>query len=123
MVGIVRERLAQDRHRDVDASVELDDGIVRPENLPYFLARDDFAFPLQQDSQNLERLLAQKDPGGPACGSLGSDREKLPGSEVELEVSEPNLLRLMSRSIHGFSLNSLASSRPDCRLTPSVAGK
>jgi len=37
LVGIVCERLAQDRHCDVNASVVVHEGIVRPKDLPYFL--------------------------------------------------------------------------------------
>jgi len=38
MIGIVCERLSEDRHCNVNASIKFHDGIVRPKNLPYFLA-------------------------------------------------------------------------------------
>ena len=86
MIGIVSERLPQDRHRNVDASVEFHDGVVRPKNLPDLLARDDVAVPLHQDAQNLERLLAQQDLRGPSRWHAAEIYE-FSGSEIELEVS------------------------------------
>src|SRR5690348_18371417 len=88
MVLIVSERLAQDRHCHVNASIEFYDGIVRPKNLPNFLAGHNFASPLQQDSQNLKGLLAEQDLCGPGCNGRRSDREKFSGSEGELEFSK-----------------------------------
>jgi hypothetical protein len=61
MIGIVSERLAQDRHCNINASIEFHDGIVRPKNLAYFLAGNDVALALHQYSQNLEGLLAEQD--------------------------------------------------------------
>jgi len=61
MVGIVCERLSEDRHCDVNASIEFHDRIARPKNLLYFLPGDNFALPLHQDSQNPEGLLSKQD--------------------------------------------------------------
>src|SRR5690348_17008371 len=88
MVRIVSERLAQDRHCNVNASIEFHDGIVRPKNLPDFLAGDNFALPLQQDSQNLKGLLAEQDLCRAGSPLRRSDREKFPRSDVELKFSK-----------------------------------
>jgi hypothetical protein len=88
MIGIVGERLPQDRHRDVDASVEFYDSIVRPKNLPDLLASYDVAVPFHQDSENLEWLLAQQDLGGPDSRARAVVRGKLSGSNIELEVPD-----------------------------------
>jgi hypothetical protein len=69
MVGIVSERLAQDRHCNINASIEFHDGIVRPKNLLDLLARNNVASALDQDSQNLEGLLAELDSCGPSFHS------------------------------------------------------
>src|SRR5260221_11934050 len=61
MIGIVCERLSEDRHCNVNASIKFHDCIVRPKNLPYFLAGNNVALALHQDSQNLEGLLAELD--------------------------------------------------------------
>src|SRR6201998_1200311 len=84
MVGIVCERLAEDRDGDVNASIEFHDGIVRPKNLPYFLAGNNFALPLHQDSQNLKGLLAEQDLYGPSFRRRRSDGDEFTGSDVEL---------------------------------------
>jgi len=101
MVGIVCERLSQDRHGDVNASIEFHDAIVRPKNLPYFLAGNNFALPLHQDSQNPEGLLAEQDFCGPSFRSRRSDGDKFTGSDVELKFSKSDLLGQMGRVIHG----------------------
>jgi hypothetical protein len=88
MVGIVCERLAQDRDCNVNASIEFHDGIVRPENLAYFLAGNNVASALHQDSQNLEGLLAEQDLCGPSFHGRRSDRDKFTGSDVELKRSK-----------------------------------
>ncbi len=88
MVGIVCEGLAEDRHCNVNASIEFHDGIVRPKNLPYFLAGNNLALPLHQDSQNLKRLLAKQDLCRASSHGRRSDREKFSGSDVELKFSK-----------------------------------
>jgi hypothetical protein len=101
MVGIVCERLAQDRYGNVNASIEFHDGIVRPKNLPYFLTGNNFALPLHQDSQNLEGLLTELDRCGPGFHSRRSDGDKFTGSEVELKCSKSDSLGQIGRVIHG----------------------
>jgi hypothetical protein len=82
VVGIVVERLAQDRHRNVSAPIEFHHSIVRPKNLLYFLAGNNFALALHQDSQNLEGLLAEQDLCGPSFRGPRSERDKFTGSDV-----------------------------------------
>jgi hypothetical protein len=52
---------------DVQAVVEIDEGVVRPELTPEFLARNELATPRHQNSQDLSRLILQSDspPGFP----------------------------------------------------------
>jgi hypothetical protein len=123
VVGIVRERLAQDCHRDVDASIEFDHGIVRPKNLAYFLAGNDLALPLDQDSQDLEGLLTEQNLRRPSFSGSRSNREKFCSSDVELEFSEANMLGLISRLIHGLSAQLPGAITPRSRLTHSATGK
>jgi hypothetical protein len=85
MVGIVVERPAQDRYRNVNAPIEFHHGIVRPKNLLYLQAGNNFALALHQDSQNLEGLLAEQDLCGPSFLSPQSDRDKFTGSDIELK--------------------------------------
>jgi hypothetical protein len=102
VVGIVSERLAQDRHRNVNASIELHDGIVGPKNLLYFLPGNNFALPLHQDSQNPERLLAEQGLCGPSFRSRRPDGDKFTGSDVKLKGPKSDSLGQIGRLIHGF---------------------
>jgi hypothetical protein len=99
MVGVVCERLAQDHHCNINASVEFHHGIVRPKNLLYLLAGNNFAQPLHQDSQNLEGLLAEQDLCGPSFRRR-SDRDKFTGSDIELKCSKSDSLGQIDRPIH-----------------------
>ena len=99
VVSIVSEGLAQDRHRNSNASVELHDSIVRPKNVLYLLARNHFALPLHQDLQNLEGLPAELDLCGPSFRRC-SDRDKFAGSEIELKCSQSDSLCQVGRPIH-----------------------
>src|ERR1700756_4457119 len=101
MVGIVSERLAQDRHCNINASIEFHDGIVRPKNLLDLLAGNKVALALHQDSQNLEGLLAERDFCGPSFHGRCPDRDKFTGSDVELKCSKSDSLGLIDRLIHG----------------------
>src|SRR5580704_9877037 len=101
MVGIVCERLAEDRHCNVNASIEFHDDIFRPKNLPYFLAGNNVALVLHQDSQNLGGLLAELDSCGPSFHSRCPDRHKFTGLDVELECSKSDSLGHIDRLIHG----------------------
>jgi hypothetical protein len=101
MIGIVCERLSEDRHCNVNASIEFHDGIVRPKNLPYFLAGNNVALALHQDSQNLGGLLAELDSCGPSFHGRCPDRDKFTGSDVELKCSKSDSLGQIDRLIHG----------------------
>src|SRR5229473_1340228 len=114
MVGIVCERLSEDRHCDVNASIEFHDGIVRPKNLPYFLAGNNFALPLHQDSQNLEGLLAEQGLCGPRFRRR-SDRDNLTGSDIELKCSKSDSLGQIGGPIH------LVVAKLPCLTTPMLA--
>ena len=131
VVGIVVERLAQDRHRNVNAPIEFHHGIVRPKNLLYFLAGNNFALALHQDSQNLEGLLSEQDP----CGTSFRSRrrcngDKFTGSHVELKFSKSDFLRQIGRIIHGVAakLPSVITSLPPsnsffCRQITKITAK
>jgi hypothetical protein len=123
MVGIVCERLAEDRHCDVNASIEFHDGIVRPKNLPYFMAGNNFALPLHQDSQNLEGLLAEQGLCGPSFRSRRSDGDEFTGSDVELKRSKSGSLGQIGRVIHGVAAKLPSSVTSHRRLTHSSAKK
>jgi hypothetical protein len=100
MIGIVCERLSEDRHCNVNASIEFHDGIVRPKNLPYFLAGNNVALALHQDSQNLGGLLAEQDFCGLSFHSRCPDRDKFTGSDVELKCSKSDSLGQIDRLTH-----------------------
>src|SRR4029077_6845356 len=51
-VGVVCERLAQDRHCNVNTSLVVHEGVVRPKDLPYFLTGNHLALPLHQNSNS-----------------------------------------------------------------------
>jgi hypothetical protein len=115
MVGIVCERLSEDRHGNVNTSIEFHDGIVRPKNLPYFLPGNNFALTLHQDSQNPEGLLSKQDPCGTSFHSRRrSEGDEFTGSDVELKFSKSDFLRQIGRIIHGVAakLPCLISSFP-----------
>jgi len=99
MIGIVCERLSEDRHCNVNASIKFHDGIVRPKNLPYFLAGNNVALALHQDSQNLEGLLAELDFCGPSFHSRRPDRDKFTRSDIELKCSKSHSLGRIGRRI------------------------
>src|SRR5580765_5530459 len=101
MIGTVCERLSEDRHCNVNTPIEFHDGIVRPKNLPYFLAGNNVALALHQNSQNLGGLLAELDFPGPSFHSRCPDRDKFTGSDVELKWSKSDSFGQISRLIHG----------------------
>jgi hypothetical protein len=61
--GRVPERLAQLVDGSIQAVVEIDERVLRPEFLAQFLARDDVSGPLQEKTQNLEWLFLKADAG------------------------------------------------------------
>src|SRR5580700_5680371 len=85
VVGIVCERFAEDRHCNVNASVVVHEGVVRPKDLTYFLAGNNLALPLDQNSQNAEGLLPEQDLCRLRFNRLSSDPDKFPGSDIELK--------------------------------------
>jgi hypothetical protein len=101
MVGIVSERLAQDCHCNINASIEFHDGIVRPKNPLDLLAGKNVALALHQDSQNLEGLPAELDFCGTSFHSRRPDRDKFTRSDVELKCSKSDSLGQIGRLIHG----------------------
>src|SRR4029077_18427553 len=103
MVGIVCERLAEDRHCNVNASIEFHDGIVWPKDLPYFLASNNFALSRHTDSQNLEGLLAKQGLCAPSFRRRRSDGDEFTGSDVELKRSKSDSLGQIGRVIHGVA--------------------
>lgn len=104
MVGIVCKRLAQNRHCNIDASIEFHDSIVGPKNLLYLLAGNNVALALHQDSQNLEGLLAELDPCGSILQGRRSDRDKFTGSDVELKSSKSDSLGRVGRMVHRVAI-------------------
>jgi len=51
------QRLAQFPHFRVDAVLEIDEGVFRPERRPELVTRNDRSVRLQQEPENLKRLL------------------------------------------------------------------
>src|SRR6266481_7439747 len=72
-VGIICERLAQNRHCNINTSVVVHECVVRPKDLPNLLAGNNLALSIDKNSQNSEGLLAEQDPCRPRFHRLGSD--------------------------------------------------
>jgi hypothetical protein len=62
IIGRISQGVPQSPYRGVDAMVELDNGLVRPEALPNLLARDYFAGRFEKHLQDLEGLLLESNP-------------------------------------------------------------
>ena len=73
--------------RGVQARVEFDEGLVRPDELPQFLARDQLARPAHQEAENPGRLLLE----GHAAAVAMQD----PRVEIELERPETHETTVM----------------------------
>jgi hypothetical protein len=74
-LGGIAERLAEPVDRFVQAAVEVNKGVSRPQPPLQFLARDHLGRPLEQKEQDLERLIPQSDFDTPACAvRLTGDR-------------------------------------------------
>jgi hypothetical protein len=84
LVRIVTKRRAQTFDRRVETVFEIDERAFRPQTLTQLVARDHVAGPLQQETQNLERLLLQPH----AYRAAGLDATQLARAHVELEGSE-----------------------------------
>jgi hypothetical protein len=74
--------VAQALHGRVDAVIELDYRVIRPELLTDFLAKNDFAGTFEQRDQYLERLVLETDPEI-VLTQFGA-------AQIELKRSEPN---------------------------------
>src|SRR5664279_3331329 len=83
--GGVAKRPAKRRDRDVNAVIEIDDGVVRPELLLNLFAGGHLPAPFNQDSQDPKRLFLKQDL---ATGCIPIQRTQLPGFQIELERSE-----------------------------------
>ena len=81
IVRIVTERGAEPLHGGVQAVVEVDERAVRPQAAAQLLARDHVARALEHHLEDFERLFLE------AHGGLAV--AELPGSDIELERSEP----------------------------------
>ncbi|HET9387746.1 MAG TPA: hypothetical protein VFO67_21615 [Gemmatimonadales bacterium] len=81
VVRIVTERGAEPLHGGVQAVVEVDERAVRPQAAAQLLARDHVARSLEHHLEDFERLFLE------AHGGLAVT--ELPGSDIELERSEP----------------------------------
>ena len=77
----VAERLAEPVHRAVEAVIEVDEGVRRPEAGAQVVAADELALPLEQQPQDLDRTAAQPDPQASAS--------QLARADVQLERPEP----------------------------------
>jgi hypothetical protein len=60
-LGRVFQRVTELLDGRVEAVVEVHEGVTRPELLPQLLTRDQLTRPLQQQSQDPERLLLERD--------------------------------------------------------------
>jgi hypothetical protein len=59
MIGVVSERRTQPFDGGIQAVLEVHERAIRPEAMPQFVARDDFARMFEHESKNLERLILQ----------------------------------------------------------------
>ena len=81
-LGRIAQRVAQPVDHGVQAVVEVDERATRPEPLAQLFTRDQVARSLQQQREDLERLLLKPD----ADASL----PQLAGLQIQLEDSEPD---------------------------------
>ena len=61
-IGRVPERIAQPANGSIQAVLEIDECLRRPQSLPQLLAGDEFAGTIQQRLENLKRLIGEIDP-------------------------------------------------------------
>jgi hypothetical protein len=80
--GRVPEGVAKFLDGLVEAVIEVDKDVGGPEALAEFVAGDDFAGALEEQSQELQRLLRQ--------GEFGPVPAELPGFEIELKEAKVN---------------------------------
>src|SRR5215469_10344474 len=62
-IGGISQRVAQPGYGAVEALIELDESVRRPDVFAQLFAADDLSAIFQQKAQDLERLVLQLDPG------------------------------------------------------------
>jgi hypothetical protein len=82
VLRIVAERGPQPFDRRVQSGIERDERVRRPQALVQFLARDDFAGPIEECQEHLERLALNAN--APPLFS------ELARAHIELERAEPS---------------------------------
>ena len=81
-IGGVAENLAKAGDGGVNAMLEIDENVARPELLTDFLARDELGRALEQHEEDLEGLLLHADAGTTLAEFTGADvRLKNPESD------------------------------------------
>jgi hypothetical protein len=70
--------------------VKIHDGVIGPKLFLHFLPGNDFASGFNQHSQDLKRLLPEKDS---AANVAASRREEFARAEVNLKFSKPDAAR------------------------------
>ena len=81
-VGRVAQRVAQPFHRGVQSVFEVDEGIIGPEALAEFFARDKLARLFEQHREQLQRLLLKAE----TCARLS----QLARAQIEFEDAKPD---------------------------------
>jgi len=76
-VGVVVECLTQLLNGGVEAVLEINEGVLRPEAFAEVVAGDDFAGAFQQDGQNFDRLAVEVE--------LVAELEEFAGLGIELK--------------------------------------
>jgi hypothetical protein len=61
-IGRVPERVAQPANRGIQAVLEIDERLGRPESLPQLVARHELAGTIEKGRENLKGLLGKVDP-------------------------------------------------------------
>ena len=74
------QRIAQPLNGGVQAVIEVDESVRRPELTAQFLSGDDFSGPFKQRRQNLQGLFLELYPLSPLA--------QFPGVEIELECTD-----------------------------------
>ena len=78
----VPERISQPANRRIQAALEIDERLCRPQALSQLLAGDEFAWTIQQCPENLKRLIGEVDPDAAPA--------QLAGAQIQLERAEAN---------------------------------
>jgi len=94
IICVVAQGVTQLLDRNVKASVELDESILRPELIPQFLAGHDLARPLQQQNQHAEGLILQ--------GHVLTLSNELSRIWISLKQAETKHVSLPGRTGHAF---------------------